>query len=215
VSVDLIFGNPVESLESWRDTLGATIELDVDHISTYALTVERGTALSRAVAAGAPAPDEDDQADKYEYALQVLRAAGYIHYETSNHARGGHVSRHNLNAWAQGEYRAYGLGAHRHVAGTRSWNVRRLDAYIERVEAGESPIAGEEVLDAHGREIERLVVGLRRRAGVRAGELGLAWFEYASGRRLADAGLVALIDGRLVVTNPLMTDTVARALLDA
>lgn len=215
VSVDLIFGTPGETVESWRRSVDLAIGLGLDHVSTYALTVERGTAPSRAVAAGAPAPDEDDQADKYELALAELTGAGFVHYETSNYARPGHASRHNLNAWAQGEYLAYGLGAHRHLAGVRSWNVRRIDAYLERVEAGGSPVTGEERLDDDAREIERLVLGMRRRAGVVAGERGTAWLAGEEGRRLAAAGLVDLVGDRLVVTNPLLADTVARALLDA
>jgi oxygen-independent coproporphyrinogen-3 oxidase len=215
VSLDLIFGTPNESVASWRDTVDSAIGLGVDHVSTYALTVERGTALSREVAAGAPAPDEDDQADKYELALAALGSAGFVHYETSNHARPGHASRHNLNAWAQGEYLAFGLGAHRHVDGVRSWNVRRLDAYMDRLERGSSPRSGEERLDGDERELERLIVGLRRRAGVFAGERGRAWFAGDAGRRLAEAGFVNLSDGRLVIVNPLMTDTVCRELLSA
>ena len=69
VNIDLIFGTPGESLASWLATVRTAVDLETDHLSAYALTVERGTALSRSVADGAPAPDPDDQADKYEALL--------------------------------------------------------------------------------------------------------------------------------------------------
>lgn len=89
VSLDLIFGAPLETLASWSATVDAALKLEPDHVSTYALTVERGTALSRLVSAGAAAPDPDDQADKYELAQRRLVAAGLDHYEVSNYARAG------------------------------------------------------------------------------------------------------------------------------
>lgn len=213
VSLDLIFGTVGESLASWEATLGEAIELPIDHVSIYALTIERGTPFGRAVADGGPRPDEDDQADKYEMAVLALRERGFVHYETSNFAKPGHECRYNLTAWAQGEYLAYGLGAHRHLDGTRSWNVRRFDAYLNRVESGASPVANSEALDLDAREEERLLIGLRRLAGVRAGERGERWFAGSAGQRLAEAGLLKLTEGRLVVTDPLKADTVAREIL--
>ena len=124
VSVDLIFGHPVETAASWERTLDDVVDLGPDHVSTYALTVERGTPLARSVAAGAPAPDPDTQADRWEAARDVLGAAGYVGYEVSNHARPGHPCRYNLAVWAGGSYVAYGLGAHGHRAGVRFRNVR-------------------------------------------------------------------------------------------
>jgi oxygen-independent coproporphyrinogen-3 oxidase len=212
ISLDLMFGTPGESARSWRDTLEAAVALPIDHVSTYALTVERGTPLSREVAAGAPAPDEDDQADKYEVARRRLGDAGFVHYETSNYARAGHACRYNLTVWAQGEYLAFGLGAHRHREGERAWNVRRLEAYLERVEAGASPRSGSERLEPDAAEVERMLIGLRRRAGVEAGPAGTNWFAGEEGRRLSAAGLVELSEGRLRVLDPLLADTVARSI---
>ena len=102
VSLDLIFGSPNESAASWQRTLDLAVAAEPDHVSTYALTVERGTELSRQVQAGAAAPDPDEQADKYEMAQQVLTSAGYRQYEVSNYARAGHECRYNLGAWGQG-----------------------------------------------------------------------------------------------------------------
>ncbi len=90
LSVDLIYGTPSESDEDWRRSLTRAIELGVDHVSAYALTVETGTPLGARVAAGqTPAPDDDVQADDYAIADELLGAAGLEWYEISNWARAG------------------------------------------------------------------------------------------------------------------------------
>ena len=214
VSVDLIFGSPAETVDSWAASVGAAVELEPDHISTYALTVERGTELSRRVAAGEPGPDQDDQADKYGIARSALTEAGYLHYEVSNYARPGHECRYNLNTWSQGDYLAFGLGAHGHRSGVRRRNVRRLDAYLEIVEAGSRPEAGRETVDGWAAELERVFLGLRRRTGVHAPAIaGLLDddFEWAG---LAAAGKVRVEDDRIVVLDPLFADAAARVVLD-
>jgi putative oxygen-independent coproporphyrinogen III oxidase len=213
VSLDLIFGTPSETLASWEETVERAIDLDVDHVSTYSLTVEPPTALGRAVRAGAPAPDPDDQADKWELAEERLGAAGLVRYEVSNHARPGHPCRYNLGVWAQGEYLAFGMGAHGFRNGIRKRNVRRLDTYLDRVETGLGAVQATDTVDGWAAEVERLMLGLRRRAGVVVGEGGAALLASADGRRLVEAGVLAEIDGRLVVTRPLLTDEVVRAVL--
>lgn len=213
VNLDLIFGSPGESAASWRSTVERALAAGADHLSVYALTVEHGTALSRAVAAGAPAPDPDHQAALWEEADRLAVAAGFVRYETSNFARPGHACLYNLITWAQGEYEGFGAAAHRHRDGARSWNLRRVERYLERVEAGLSPASGEEKLGAWERERERLVLGLRRVAGAAAGEAGGRLLESAVGRRLLGAGVLAAAAGRLRVDRPLLGDEVSRAVL--
>ncbi|HSM01759.1 MAG TPA: radical SAM family heme chaperone HemW [Acidimicrobiia bacterium] len=211
VNVDLIFGTPGESLGSWKATVDRALESGIQHLSAYALTVERGTPLGRAVLGGAPAPDPDDQADKYEYVAAAAADAGLTRYETSNFSLPGHRCRYNLLTWAQGEYAAFGNGAHRHRRRVRSWNVRRVDRYIER--AATNPRSGEERIEGWAREIERVSLGLRRATGVVAGVAGSALLATPEGERLVEAGIVAESDGHIVVTRPLLGDEVARALL--
>jgi oxygen-independent coproporphyrinogen-3 oxidase len=213
INVDLIFGTPGESLSEWFLSVDRALRLPIDHLSTYALTVERGTPLSRQVAAGAPAPDPDDQAEKYEAAAELAEAAGLVRYEVSNYAAPGHHCRYNLTTWAQGEYLAFGAGAHGHRDGVRSWNVRRLDGYLTRVLSGVSPRQGSERLEGREREIERLMLGLRRTAGVEAGPAGDAFLASDAGRRLAKAGVLTRQAGRLRVIRPLLTDEVSRSVL--
>lgn len=213
VSLDLIFGSPVEDDASWRRSVAAALDLGIDHLSCYALTVEPGTPLSRSVRAGGPAPDPDVQADRYEEAWDLAGTAGLRRYETSNAARPGHACVYNLVTWAGGEYQGFGNGAHRHVAGTRSWNVRRIDRYLERVEATGRATSGEERLDDWGRERERLVLGLRRSAGAVSGEAGRALLASPEGDDLTAAGVLTLEAGRIRVARPLLGDAVARAVL--
>lgn len=213
VGVDLIFGTPGESSASWQASVTRALETGIDHLSAYALTVERGTALSRAVGAGAPAPDPDRQAERYEEAVRLAGEAGLVRYETSNFARPGHACVYNLITWARGEYEGFGAGAHRHRGGSRGWNVRRVDRYVERLEAGRSAVSGGEVLGAWEQEQERLVLGLRRAAGVEAGPGGRRLVGSPPGRRLVEAGVLEQVGSRLRVARPLLGNDVARAVL--
>jgi oxygen-independent coproporphyrinogen-3 oxidase len=214
ISLDLIFGTPVETDMSWLETLESAVSLEPDHVSCYALAVEPGTPLHREVKDGAPAPDPDTQADRYEMAERVLGGAGLARYEVSNWSRLGRECRYNLTVWAQGQYEAYGNGAHRYVDGVRSHNVRRLDAYIDRIEHGLRPVSGSAPVTGWDEEIDRLFVGLRRTAGVASGPGVDALLATSGGDMLRDAGVVDVIEGRLVVRRPLLTDEVHRQVLD-
>lgn len=213
VSVDLIYGTPEESDASWRRTVGGVLALEPSHLSAYALTVEGGTALSRSISAGAPAPDPDEQADRFEFVDAAAGEAGLSRYEVSNWAGAGHACRYNLSTWMMGEFAAFGTGAHDHRFGVRSRNIRRLDAYLARIGAGERARSGLERLDAFESERERFMVGLRLVAGVEPGLVGGPFLASEGGRRLADAGIVGMRDGRVVVLRPLLTDLVARSVL--
>ena len=204
LNVDLIYGGAGETLDDWSSTLDTVLALGPTHVSAYALTVEPGTPLGARVAAGdTPAPDDDAQAEKYELADDRLTAAGYGWYEISNWAQPGDECRHHLLYWAQGDYLGIGCAAHGHVAGTRSWNVRRPERYIERVRAGATPVAGAEQLDDTTRAEEALALALRTRAGAPAppgadstvAELVRAGFVRQAGERL-----VLTRRGRLLAT---------------
>ncbi len=213
VNVDLIYGTPGESAASWEATVDRTLSLEPEHLSAYALTVERGTALSRSIDGGAPAPDPDDQADKYEHLLARAPEVRLVRYEVSNWCQPRHHSRYNLSIWAMGEFVGFGLGAHDHRDGRRSRNVRRFDEYLSMVESGVRPRSGSERLSAADAERERVAIGLRLVAGVEAGEHGLRFLKAAEGQRHLEAGTVTRKGNRIVVERPLLTDAVARATL--
>lgn len=213
VSVDLIFGSVAETAESWAHTLDVAVQCDPHHVSAYSLTVEPGTRLWRDVRAGAPAPDPDVQADRWELASEVLGAAGFERYEVSNHAREGHHCRYNAAVWGHADYLAFGVGAHGFRAGVRTANVRRLDTYLDRVERGIGPIQSADEVRGWAREQERLFVGLRRTGGVDIGVGGEALLADPAGRRLLEHGVVGVDADRLVVLRPLLTDEVLRTVL--
>ena len=213
VSIDLIYGSTAETDESWSRSLDRAEALQPDHVSCYALTVEPGTPLGRSVQAGAEAPDPDIQADRYEAADHAFSDIGLQRYEVSNWARPGHECRYNLTVWAQGEYEAYGNGAHGYRNGRRFRNHRRLDAYIDRIEDGGSPRAGQDRIEGWDAELDRLFVGLRRSVGVSAGPGTDTLLSSEEGRMLTAAGVIAAQDGRLLVSKPLLTDAVHRSVL--
>jgi oxygen-independent coproporphyrinogen-3 oxidase len=168
VSVDLIYGTPGESLDDWRESLATAIDLEPNHISAYSLIVEPGTKLARQVRSGQlNAPSDDDHADKYEIAEQMISVAGFDWYEVCNWSKGeSTMSQHNLAYWRSNDWWGYGPGAHSHIGGTRWWNVKHPSAYAERLVAGESPALARENLDDSEKATERVLLELRLRQGM-------------------------------------------------
>lgn len=213
LSLDLIYGSPAETDESWSRSLGQAKDLKPEHVSCYALTVEPGTPLGRSVRGGAEAPDPDIQADRHEAADVALGAAGLNRYEVSNWSRAGRECRYNLTVWAQGEYEAYGNGAHGYRNGRRYRNLRRVDAYVSRIEEGSSAMAGQDPIEGWDAELDRLFVGLRRRVGVSPGPGTDELLNSEEGRMLTAAGVITNEYGRVTVSKPLLTDAVHRSVL--
>jgi oxygen-independent coproporphyrinogen-3 oxidase len=213
IGLDLIIGHPIESDGAWIETVAAVLAMEVDHVSTYGLTVEPGTVLAARVRDGAPGPDDDVQAGRYEYFIDQASANGIHRYEVSNHARTGHHCTYNLSTWAHGEYVGFGMAAHGHRWGRRTRNHRRLDRYLESVEAGIPPILGVEELDTSARERDRLMLGFRLAAGTPRTPAADRFLASPEGQRFVDAGLVRIDGGRLIVTDPMRADMVARAAL--
>jgi putative oxygen-independent coproporphyrinogen III oxidase len=215
VSLDLIYGTPGETLEDWRRSVDAALSCSPDHVSAYALIVEEGTGLARRVRRGElTAPDDDDLADKYLLADDLLATAGLEWYELSNWARTAAARcRHNELYWTGADWWGVGPGAHSHVGGTRWWNVRHPAAYAERLAAGRSPAAAREVLDAATRTVERVLLESRLRAGLPLDLLTPDGREEASA--VAVDGLAVEAGDRLVLTRQgrLLADAVVRRLL--
>lgn len=218
-SVDLIYGTPTETLDDWRESLTAAIDLGTDHVSAYALIVEEGTAIERRIRRGElPAIDDDYHADAYELADSMLSGAGFDWYEVSNWSRGVAArSRHNLAYWTDADWWGYGPGAHSHIGGTRWWNVKHPAAYAERVGAGLSPGLEREILTPEQRHDESVLLGSRLRDG-----LDLAHLSSTERTRVAELIADDLVDGAaaiggrlvLTLTGRLLADLVVRRLLD-
>jgi putative oxygen-independent coproporphyrinogen III oxidase len=225
VGLDLIYGTPGEDAASWRATLAEVLTLGVDHVSAYALGVHANTPLGRAVAAGqVPAPDDDVQRDRFDEVREVLRAAGFVHYEVANFARSdAQRSRHNVLYWRHGDYLGVGVGAHAHRDGRRWWTTRSTARYLEAVEQSVidrgardtmgriRDVTEEELLDTDARMVERLMLGLRLVEGLHPHDVPpLAVEALDDAVRL---GLVTMSCGRLQATGSgwfLLDETVRR-----
>jgi oxygen-independent coproporphyrinogen-3 oxidase len=167
VSLDLIFGAPGETLDVWRADLERALALGPNHVSTYGLTFEQGTAFwSRLQSGRLGRLDEETERAMYAAAIDTLTAAGFEHYEVSNFARPGHRCRHNEAYWRGESYFAFGPGAARYVDGRREMNHRSTTTWLKRVLAGQSPTAETESLEPEDRARELLVFALRRLEGI-------------------------------------------------
>lgn len=157
LNLDLIYGLPEQTLQTWQTTVQRILDLHPEHISAYALTLEHGTPFGRWAARGLlPLPDPDLAADMYEWLCETLEANGYIQYEISNwtkndhrpstidlsssivHGQSSFACRHNLQYWRGLPYLAFGAGAHGYANGYRYSNVLRIKTYIERLAAFQS-----------------------------------------------------------------------------
>jgi oxygen-independent coproporphyrinogen-3 oxidase len=134
LNLDLIYGLPEQTLETWQTTVKRVLDLQPEHISAYALTLEHGTPFGRWASRGLlPLPDPDFAAEMYEWLSETLEANAYIQYEISNWARPGYECRHNLQYWRGLPYLAFGAGAHGYTNGYRYSNVLRIQSYIDRL----------------------------------------------------------------------------------
>ncbi len=167
ISIDLIFAVPGETVASWQADLRQALSLAPQHVSTYGLTLERGTTFWSRKLKG-ELQEVDDEIWRYCYALAIdeLTAQGFEHYEISNFALPGQRCRHNEAYWRGDEYYAVGPGAARYIHGRREVNHRSTTTWMTRVLSGQSAIAESEELSPEDRAREKLVLALRTMAGV-------------------------------------------------
>jgi len=176
ISLDLIFNLPEQTLARWQFNVQEAIKLAPDHFSLYSLIVEPGTPLHRQVTEGlTPTPDDDVAAEMYAYAIDALGEAGYAHYEISNWARDGGerawqtpqlAAAHNLIYWRNQPYLGIGAGAFGTINGERWMNVKRPQAYIDRIEDGTGLGSARdertyEKIDRDTEMAEHMLLGLR------------------------------------------------------
>jgi len=169
-SLDLIQGLPEQGLAAWRQQLAQAVALAPPHLSIYDLIIEPGTVFAWRQGRGElELPDADLGADLMELTAQALQAAGYGHYEISNFALPGHASRHNRVYWSGAGWWGFGLGATSAPWGQRLARPRTRAAYAEWLAESHPASRGTQ---APGLPFdERLLVGLRRREGVRLADL--------------------------------------------
>ncbi|NBP42760.1 MAG: coproporphyrinogen III oxidase [Actinobacteria bacterium] len=167
VSVDLIYGSPGETIDDWRRSLEYALALDIDHISAYALIVEKGTKLAAQISRGElTMPPDDQSADKYLLADQLFEAAGFSWYELSNWSKPGGQCRHNIAYWDGSYWWGVGAGAHSYLSGKRWWNVKHPSSYQEKISHGQSPELSHEILTPENLSDEFIMLQIRRREGI-------------------------------------------------
>ena len=234
-SVDLIYGAPGESLDDWRTSVSTAIDLGVNHISAYALTIAPHTKMGRRIAAGTlPTPDDDDEANKYEIADDLLSAAGLEWYEISNWARPGYESRHNLGYWRNVDWAGLGPGPHIHYnrcladssgetgettsapLGLRSWDIAHPKLWGQSIIDGKVPWDGSERISHEEHLEETIMLGLRLRGGLDLALLGDT-VDMTRIRPMENEGLITIHGGRVVPTRTgrLLNDTVIERFFDA
>jgi oxygen-independent coproporphyrinogen-3 oxidase len=216
VNLDLIYGFPHQTMQSWETTLQQALLLKPEHLSLYALGLEEGTAMNAWVKSGRlPAPDDDLAADMYERASAVLAAHGYEQYEISNWSLPGRQCRHNLQYWLNLPYVGLGPGAHGFANGVRYSVLLSPQKYIRALREANgsyefpySPATDTATVVSRDAEIsETLIMGLRlTQRGIRRPEFarrfGVDLLDLHGGaiRRYAEHGLLNVSDDRVRLT---------------
>ena len=172
VSVDLIFGVPGEDMQVWKSDLHMVTSRGLSHVSTYGLTYEKGARYWAQLQKGQiVAVAEETELEMYLYAIDTLTQHGMVHYEVSNFAKPGSECVHNQTYWQGNAWLGIGPGAAAYVNGTRTVNHRSTIKYLQRIEAGQSPVAESQTLDWSTRTRERFIFGMRQLKGVNWNEL--------------------------------------------
>lgn len=167
INLDLMYGLPGQSPQSWQESLEQAFALAPTHLSLYELSVEEGTPFQTQLHEGRLAlPEEEELSVMDEITANLCRQAGFIHYEISNYARPGCQCRHNINYWENGPYLGLGAAAVSCIDGRRQQRISEPLRYCELIE-GEKPVVGEEEwLEPEASFRETVIMGLRMTQGV-------------------------------------------------
>ena len=208
ISIDLMYALPYQTMERWHADIDKALALGVQHISTYCLSYEPGTPLTKWRDKGlAKEADEELQNAMYAYLCQRLTEAGYVHYEVSNFALPGYESKHNSSYWDGTLYLGLGAGAHSYDGASRQWNVANLKKYLSDIMKGKVPLKREK-LTATQQYNEHVMLSLRTSKGIVAtDELLLKAQPYiATGKlRVTNGRIIATQDG-INILNTIITD---------
>ena len=207
VSIDLLFGNPNTTLDDWKRNLDRALQLEVPHISSYALTLEPKTPLERFVDKGLVSIiDESVVEAQFHHLVDTLTQAGYDHYELSSFGKPGYHSQNNMGYWQGKTYLGIGPSAHGFDGNQRYWNVSNNASYMQQIIKGELPQTIEK-LSVVDRFNESIMIGLRASWGVSLqameNDLGLRYRQHLEdqAKRFVDEGLLH-IDNNALKTTP-------------
>lgn len=166
ITCDLIYGFPLLTNTKWKGNMQQLIDLDVPHISSYSMTVEKKTALAHMINKGStPALNEEQSAEQMLMLVDTLTSSGYEHYEISNFAKPDRYARHNSNYWKGNSYLGIGPSAHSFNGTSRSWNIANNALYIKGILAKELPLETEQ-LSKNDRFNEYVLTSLRTKWGI-------------------------------------------------
>ena len=182
ISLDLIYGIPGMSDEMWKQNIETALSFGVPHISSYALTVEPKTALSKLIQTGKIAePQDEATSNHFMILVDTLQKNGFIHYELSNFGKENYFSKNNSAYWLGKKYIGIGPSAHSYDGEKRGWNIANNSLYIKAIQNNELPIETE-TLTVSDRYNEYIMTGLRTIWGVSLEriekEFGLEYLEY-------------------------------------
>jgi oxygen-independent coproporphyrinogen-3 oxidase len=166
LTIDLIYGIPGLTNERWQENVQTSVELNIPHLSCYALTVEPRTPLDKLIREQRlDDVSPEIQSEQFLLLMRWMAAAGYEHYEISNFARPGFRSRHNSSYWQRKQYLGFGPSAHSFDGNRRWWNVSNNHRYIESITRGAFPVEIEELTDTQ-KTNELIMVSLRTMEGL-------------------------------------------------
>ena len=189
ISIDLMYALPTQTMEQWQKDVQQALQLGIQHISTYGLIYEEGTALTKLLMDSELQPvDEELEMRMYDYLVEQLTANGFVHYEVSNFALPERQSQHNSSYWNDTPYMGLGAGAHSYDGQCRQWNIADLDGYISQ--ALTHTLAPEvELLSDEDHHTERVMLGLRTNRGVAKKDIDMRKAEkYIAQGLLEDKG---------------------------
>ncbi len=219
ISLDLIYGLPGQTLESWRSSVDTLMGLAPEHFSAYSLTFEPGTRLTARLSVGKIQETDDEVIEQmYTYLCDAARRAGYDHYEISNFARPGRRSRHNSAYWEFTPYVGLGPGAHSFDGHTRRFNPSNNKTYIQRIETNGVAYDIDPEND-RDRLNDLIFVALRRREGLELSRItddNIRHRILAVAKRLTNRGVIVDND-RISISEPalLVSDSlIAQLLID-
>ena len=202
ISIDLMFGFPGQTCDSWKEDVRRAISLDIQHISAYSLMYEEGTKLYRMLKENMIKEiDEEVSLNMYNELINILCGAGYEHYEISNFAKKGYRALHNSSYWRDIPYLGIGAAAHSYNIKSRQWNVSDINKYIESISHDTVPFTFESIdADTHYNDI--VTTELRTSEGIDLSRLDDKYVQYIvkqAARHVADK-TVDINDGHLKLT---------------
>ena len=218
INLDLMYGLPGQTLESWTKTLQSLLALDPTHVSCYALTIEEGTKLAHDIVRDlVPRPDDALQIEMESAAESILTAAEFVRYEISNYAKPGSACRHNLLYWTDQDYLGLGPSAQSYVGGVRFGNIAHLTTYADLLGKRTLPVGERTTLSPAEQQRDALVFGLRLINGVPQKTVRQSLATSESRRMLAQLMAQGLVESdadrlRLTPLGQRYADTVAGAL---